>query len=79
MAKMIVRELDSQAESRRARATKLKVRRARAEDGSSEKVYVLDALSPNFGDQFLKLFQLNVAEARRETREIQKKRRIAAE
>ncbi len=51
----------------------------RAEDGSYEKAYVLDALSPNFGDQFLKLFQLNVAEARRETREIQKKRRIAAE
>ncbi len=79
MDKMIVEHVDSKAASRRARATPLKTRRVLRDDGTLETIHLLDARSPNVGDQFLRLFQLNVARARRETREMQKKRGIAAE
>jgi hypothetical protein len=75
----IVEKLDSKAQSERARKVKLRTRRRRGADGAVEIVYVLDARSPNFDDQFLKLFQLNVAKARRETAELRRKRGIAAE
>jgi hypothetical protein len=79
MKRPIAADLDSEAASRRARATKLRTRKVRGADGNIEKVYVLNAGSPNFGDEFLKAFQLNVRRARRATRELSKKHGVAAE
>jgi hypothetical protein len=78
MAK-IVRELDSRAESLRARATKLQRKRVRGSDGKFAAVYVLDIHNPRFSDQFLKLFKLNAERARRETRALARQLGTAAE
>ena len=76
---MIVKDLDSKAASRRARAVKLQTRRRRNAEGKLETVYVLDAQSPSFDDQFLRVFQLNVARARRATQSLRKQSGVAAE
>lgn len=79
MATVIVEELDSKAASRRAKAVKLRTRHRRDAGGKVEKVYILDAHSPSFDDQFLKVFQLNVARARRATQSLRKQSGVAAE
>jgi hypothetical protein len=43
-------------------------KRVRQPDGTRSTVYTLDANSPRFEDDFLKVFKLNVARARRNRR-----------
>ncbi len=67
MTKVVVADLDPRGRLRRARDAKLTTRRVRDESGKLSTRYVLDTESPDFDDQFLKVFQLNVTRARRET------------
>ena len=57
----------------------LPARRVRTEDGGMQTIYTVDAHSATVGEDILALFRLNVARARRETREAMKHRGIAAE
>ena len=79
MGKLIVNVVDSEALNQRARSPLLKGRRAKGADGTSQMVYVIDSSGDDVGDQFLRLFRKNAARARRETREAQKARGVAAE
>jgi hypothetical protein len=79
MTESVAAKPDSKALSRAARIAKLRTKRMRGADGKLANVYVLDIQDPGFNDQFLKLFQLNAARARRETRALAKQRGIAAE
>ncbi len=75
---IVVAQFDREQEAKRLRATKVPFRWVRRPDGKREKIYILDTESEGFDDQFLKVFRLNVARARRKSRDI-KKLGVAAE
>lgn len=65
MAKLVVTDLNSKKRKDRVHRTKVPSRRVKDDAGRVRTVYVLEAKAPNFGDQFEKLFQMNVTRARR--------------
>jgi hypothetical protein len=75
MTKVVLSKLPTKAKS----GKDVPVKRVRREDGSIVQFSLVDADSPDFGEEFRVAFERNVKRARRENRALSRSSRVAAE